>query len=91
MNRRRKAKGHHPIGQQVQGPALAAFRGGTTGFRDQARFGLRIQLGLCAGAWPLLQCPQPLFDEALAGGIRPWHSPQRGRQRWRYPASPQSL
>jgi hypothetical protein len=50
----------------VQGPALAAFRCGTTGFCDQASFGLLIQLGLGAGARTFLQCSQPRFDEALA-------------------------
>src|SRR5262245_58011988 len=42
------------------------LRRSTTGFRDQARFGLRIQLGLCPGARTLLQGHQPRFDEALA-------------------------
>src|SRR4030095_12420235 len=38
----------------------------TTGFSEQARFGLLIQLWLCPGAWTLLQYPQPRFDETLA-------------------------
>src|SRR4029434_4533382 len=47
-------------------PALTPLRRATTGLSDQTSFSLRIQLGLGAGARPLLQRPQPLLDEALA-------------------------
>ncbi len=57
------------MSQQVQGPALAAFWCGTTGFGDQAGLRLLVQLGLCPGARPFLQRPQALFDKALAGAF----------------------
>jgi hypothetical protein len=62
----RQAEGHHPIGQQAHSPALAACRGGTTGFGHQTSFGLLIQLRREARAWTFVQRPQALLDEALA-------------------------
>jgi len=50
----------------VQGPARAACWRGTTGFRDQAGFGLLLQLRQAAGAWTVCQRPQTSLDEALS-------------------------
>jgi hypothetical protein len=64
--RRGQAEGHSPVGQQGQRPALGPRWGRTTGCGDPTRCGLRIALGLGAGAWPFLQRRQPLCDKALA-------------------------